>query len=113
VVPSYLTNRQSQVRVYRTTGISSPFEVISGLPQGSGLGPLFFRCLLTTAVIKYLRFADDIEVYRAINSPKDDTDSKRSWCTAVCIKLDIREKCYPSQGKLTYSSRSMNSVNPL
>jgi hypothetical protein len=38
---SYLTNRQSQVRIGGI--ISSPFEVLSGVPQRSVLGPLLFN----------------------------------------------------------------------
>jgi hypothetical protein len=35
---SYLTNRQSRVRIGET--ISSPFEVLSDVPEGYVLGPL-------------------------------------------------------------------------
>jgi hypothetical protein len=44
---------------------------------------------------RYLLFADDIKIYRAINSPEDcillqsDVDSIWGWCAANCMKLNI------------------------
>jgi hypothetical protein len=63
---SDLFNRKSQVRV---SGIlSSPFEVLSGVPQGFLLGPLLFSVFINDicdAVVHsiYLLFADDIRIY--------------------------------------------------
>jgi hypothetical protein len=96
---SYLTNRQSHVRVSGT--ISSHFELFSGVPQGSVLGPLLSKTRFINDLYdvisysRYLIFADDIKIYRAINSTKDctllqsDTDSVRSWCTDNYMKLNI------------------------
>jgi hypothetical protein len=64
-----LSNRKSQVPV---SGIlSSPFEVLSGVPRGSVLGPLLFKVFINNlcdvvAHSKYLLFAGDIKIYRAL-----------------------------------------------
>jgi hypothetical protein len=44
---------------------------------------------------KYLLFADDIKIFRAVYSPQDcyllqsDINSVEGWCTANCMKLNI------------------------
>jgi hypothetical protein len=97
-IRSYLTNRQSRVRIGGT--ISLPFEVLSGVPQGSVLGPLFFNVFVNDLCdsikhSRYLLFADDIKIYRAISSPEDcnllqsDIDAIRDWCAANSMKLNI------------------------
>jgi hypothetical protein len=110
---SYLTNRQSQVRV---SGIlSSPFVVLSGVPQGSVLGPLFFNIFmndLCDVIIysRYLLFADDIKIFRVIKSPnicnqlQSDIDSVQGWCTANFMKLNI------SKTRVISFSRKTNTM---
>jgi hypothetical protein len=91
---SYLTKRQSQVRV---SGIlSSPFAVLSGVPHGSVLGSLLFNIFMNDLcnVIKYSRyllFADDIRIFRVIKSHNDCNrlQSVQGWCTANFMKLKL------------------------
>jgi hypothetical protein len=108
---SYLSNRHSQVCV---SGIlSSPFEVLSGVPQGSVLGPPLFNVFIhdlcdAISHSKYLHFADDIKIYRAIKSPEDfnllqsDINSIHGWCTANYMILTI------SKTKVISFSRKTN-----
>jgi hypothetical protein len=110
---SYLTNRQSQVRV---SGIlSSPFAVLSGIPQGYVLGPLLFNIFMNDLCnninySRYLLFADDIKIFHVIKSPNDcnrlhsDIDSVQGWCTANFMKLNI------SKTRVISFSRKANTL---
>jgi hypothetical protein len=73
---SYLTNRFSCVKI---SGIfTAPFIILAGVPQGCVLGPLFCNVFIDDIcnVIthsKFLLFADDIKIFRAIKSLDDFT----------------------------------------
>jgi hypothetical protein len=95
---SYLTNRLSSVRY--SGALPSPFEVLSGVAQGSMLGSLLFNVFINDLCIvirfsNYLLFADDIKILRALKCPqhysllKMDIDSIRNWRTANQMKLII------------------------
>ena len=73
-IQSFLTNRTQQVSVDGT--LSDPAPVISGVPQGSVLGPLLFLILIgdiddevTEAIIK--SFADDTRAMKGIFTNDD------------------------------------------
>jgi hypothetical protein len=69
------------------------------------LGPLLFSIFindLCSAInhSRYLLFADDIKIVRAIRSPyncsllQSDIDSVQSWCAANFMKLNISKTSY-------------------
>jgi hypothetical protein len=89
--------------------------VLSDVPQGSVLGPLFFSLFMNDLcnVINYSRnlpFADDIKIFRVIKSPNDcnllqsDIDSVQGWCTANLMKLNINKT------RVISSSRKTNTL---
>ena len=85
---SYLENRKAYVKHGRTR--SGIFEVVSGVPQGSHLGPLLFNLFINDLcdIIKSdkVMFADDLKFYRVIHNQEDctmiqaDLDALIEWC---------------------------------
>ena len=73
---NYLTNRDQKVRINNSLLISKP--VISGVPQGSILGPMFFiiymnnlpSCVSNT---ESLLFVDDTKCFCNVSHPSDVT----------------------------------------
>jgi hypothetical protein len=97
---SYLLNRSSFVRILGK--FSSPFSVLSGVPQGSTLCPLLFNIFVNdlSAIIKhskFLLFADDLKIYRNIKSVEDckalqaDICSVQHWCAENLMELNIQK----------------------
>ena len=86
---SYLSNRSQIVAVDGES--SDELSVLSGVPQGSVLGPLLFLVYINdvtsqiSAGSNIVLFADDIALYRVIASPVDymqlqsDIDSIANW----------------------------------
>ena len=87
---SYLTERQQSVVVNGTSSRTIP--VVSGVPQGSVLGPLLFLIYIDTIPslrlsvgTKLSLYADDILLYSVISSPEDyislqhDIDQIYAW----------------------------------
>ena len=76
-IRSFLIDRKQRVVVDGVA--SSPTKVLSGVPQGTVLGPLFFLIYINdiskglTEGTKLRLFADDSLLYRTINSPSDST----------------------------------------
>ena len=99
-IQSWLTQRTQTVVV---DGISSsPVRVLSGVPQGTVLGPLMFLIYINDIAIGIsspLRlFADDCLLYRSINSIEDslilqkDLELLSQWATVQQMKFNV-SKC--------------------
>lgn len=98
-ISSYISNREQIVK-YKNFK-SNPYYVTSGVPQGSHLAPLLF--LLFINDLKFLNsrkllFADDLKLFRQINSLNDsvllqnDLNVLSDWCTINKLPLNI-DKC--------------------
>lgn len=100
-IKGFLTNRQQKVIIDGQSSTSS--SVISGVPQGTVLGPLLFLAYindLPNCVISYVRlFADDLILYRYITSSNDcdilqeDINSLCNWEKTWQMKFNIT-KCF-------------------
>lgn len=101
-IHSYLTNRHQVVRIGNT--ISSAFPVLSGVPQGSHIGPLLFNLFINDVVDCFppgscLLFADDLKLFRRIETHDDcrqlqkNIDDLDIWCSNNDLSLNI-DKCF-------------------
>lgn len=99
-IESFLSDRTQKVRIFNT--ISSEANVISGIPQGSVLGPILFLVFINDLpeVVKssVKLFADDTKIYSAIESSEDcakiqsDIDSLSAWSDKWLLKFNAA-KC--------------------
>ena len=88
---TFLTNRQQSVIV--DGRMSSPKPVISGVPQGSVLGPLLFLVLIgdidkNIATAFLSSFADDTRVGNGITSPTDISNLQQDLETVYQWSVD-------------------------
>jgi hypothetical protein len=115
---SYITKRYSVVRIHGIYSI--PFEVISGVLQGSSVWPLLFNVFVTDLcnVIKHSRhllFADEIKIYCTVSCETDctllqsDIGSVCGWCTANCMKLKYDKIKVPT---FTRKTNAINLLKP-
>lgn len=108
---NFLSHRTQSVTINKET--SNTINVISGVPQGSVLGPLLFLVYIndlpTNITSKIRLFADDCVIYRQIRNSDDasqlqrDLDSITAWCTdwQMCVNV--------SKSKvMTFSTKKSN-----
>lgn len=96
-IECFLSNRTQHVTA--NDHDSRNCSVISGVPQGSVLGPLLFLIYindLPSSITSTIRlFADDCVIYRIITNSHDssllqsDLDNITSWCSLWSMKLNI------------------------
>jgi hypothetical protein len=83
---------------------SKVFYAISGVPQGSHLGPVLFLLFINDVTLyiqhsKISMFADDIKIYRTVNNMLDakllqvDLDGIVKWCKVNDMSLNV-VKCF-------------------
>ena len=116
-IESYLLNRYQSVTVEGYD--SSLLSVVSGVPQGSVLGPLLFITYINnvTSVVstesELSLFADDIALYRIIKSAADyvqlqtDIDSISSFISGKHFKFNAK-KCR----QILVSRKTVHSLPP-
>ncbi|PIK55642.1 putative RNA-directed DNA polymerase from mobile element jockey-like [Apostichopus japonicus] len=100
-IEDFLSNRTQNVIIDGESSTSSP--VFSGVPQGTVLGPLLFLVYINNlpdCVASDVRmFADDLILYRQINSHSDcdnlqkDINSLCNWETAWQMRFN-KSKCF-------------------
>ena len=124
VISDFLTNRTFRVRVGDT--LSDVFDVLSGVPQGSVLGPLLFLIYINDipeGIRSFLLlFADDLKLVVNANLPsvtQDDLDILNAWQKKWLLSFNtVDSKCKVLQvsvkGRTIYNDYSLNdSVLPV
>ena len=124
----YLTQRKQEVVVDGAT--STQCMVVSGVPQGSVLGPLLFSIYINditeisiSANSYRVLYADDVLLYRGIAEPKEDLckvqsdiDELETWSKEQLLQMNPskckhmmvskRHRINPSDGVLLHLGRT-------
>lgn len=100
-IESYLVNRRICVKVGSSK--SRTFTNLSGVPQGSNLGPLLFSIFVNDICFDIpadcgLLYADDLKIFKTVNCSDDCNDLQAlldrfgCWCTTNCMEVSVK-KC--------------------
>ncbi|KAL9706530.1 hypothetical protein quinque_010048 [Culex quinquefasciatus] len=97
---SYLVNRSAYVKI--AGSLSTCYEIPSGVPQGSHLGPLIFVLFINDLCSRLqsckLLYADDLKIFRRIGDSDDvralqnDINTLLRWCTQNGMEVN-EKKC--------------------
>ncbi len=103
---------------------SCPLPVLSGVPQGSLLGPLLFLIYVNdingvglSEGSKLVLYADDILLYRAIQSPEDyvalqhDINTLTAWTDSKLLKF-YPKKCKAMHITLLQEDENHTTARP-
>lgn len=112
---SYLFDRKQNVR-YKNNS-SKNINVISGVPQGSHLGPILFCLFINDLpnVVKFcniLMYADDVKIFLTYDEKSDhiylqkDLDNFYTWCNINLMELNMNKCKY-----MRFSRRNFTAVN--
>jgi hypothetical protein len=127
-IQAFLTNRTQSVRVGSFLSTTRP--VISGIPQGSVLGPIIFNVFINdiTDNFTYVTaklYADDVKLYTNLSSPNAVTNFQqhlsliKSWATTWQIAIS-HSKCnilelglHPSHAPYNFSNQYIPRANSI
>ena len=135
ILSNFLSNRHQRVKV--DSSFSNFTNVISGVPQGSVLGPLLF-ILYTTDMwsnvsSKMVAYADDTTIYSIVNSPSDraaaaesissDLEHINRWCQlwgmqlnpskTSCLIVSRSRTASPAHPQLSLNGHILNNCNTI
>lgn len=105
---SYLDNRICVVEI--SSHKSSPYKQISGVPQGSVLGPLLFNLFVNDIFqcfknSRFLLYADDLKIFlkiKCLNDARklqDDINNLHDWSSKNYLKFNINKCAHVSYSR--------------
>ena len=95
-VELFLVGRTAQVKVKNF--VPHPFDILSGIPQGSYLDPMLFNVVEVIFHSKLLSYTDDAKLFKNIKLSKDaeelqmDINAMALWCRNNALDKNI-SKC--------------------